>query len=237
MMTKISAADEADAWCRQLGNFTPIAYRPIAAASTAEHPAARVFAERGSAAPARAGLHRQRGAAAAQFLLAALILAAMTWPLSGAAQQMPGGGMGGHGAHGGRGSRAADAPPKNPDAAVARPASPLRAMLEEMRKLRADMLLTSDQIGPWSAMEDALRECIELNRSRLPSAQTGTVIDAQLYVQDLADHERELADAEARFAAATKAAFATLNPRQRKSSQDRLAAAIANEQPAAMPTL
>src|SRR5579883_1049827 len=134
---------------------------------------------------------------------------------------MPGGGMGGgHGGHGGHGSRPADVAPKNPDAAAAPSPSPLRAMLDEMRRLRADLLLTSAQIGPWSAMEDALRECVELDRSRMPVVQAGTAIDAQLYVQDLADNQHALADAEARFAAASKAAFATLNPRQLQTSKD-----------------
>ena len=163
-------------------------------------------------------------------------MVAMTWPLSGAAQ-MPGGGMGGgRGGHGSHGDHNPSASQKNPDAATAHAPSPLRAMLEEMRKLRADLLLTAQQIGPWSAMEDALRECVELNRSRLPATQGGSVIDAQLYIQDLADNQRELADAEARFAAATKAAFAALNPRQLKSSKDRLATAIAGEQPALVPS-
>lgn len=237
MMTKISAADDADAWCRQLGNFSPIVYRPAAAPSGSAPPVPHVFGSDSLAAPAAIGLRLQRGAAATPFLLAALIAVAMIWPLTGAAQ-MPGGGMGGgHGSHGGRGGHGPDASPKNPDAGPARPASPLRAMLEEMRKLRADLLLTSDQIGPWSAMEDALRECVELNRSRLPATQAGATIDAPLYIQDLADNQRQLADAEARFAAATNAAFAVLNPRQRKASQDRLATAIAGEQSTLAPTL
>ncbi len=237
MMTKISAADDADAWCRQLGNFTPVVYRPMSAPRSAASAAARVFGAEDSGAQVPAGLRLQRGAAAAQFLLAALILVAIAWPLSGSAQ-MPGGGMGGgHGSHGSHGDRSQAASPKNPDAATAHSPSPLRAMLEEMRKLRADLLLTSQQIGPWSAMEDALRECVELNRSRLPATQVGAAIDAQLYIQDLADNQRELADAEARFAAATKAAFAVLNPRQLQSSKDRLATAIAGEQSAVAPSL
>jgi hypothetical protein len=238
MMTKISAADEADAWCRQLGNFTPIVYRPETASRGASHAASHVFGADNFAAHVHAGPRLQRGAAAAQFLLAALIMVAMTWPLSGSAQMPGGGGMGGgRGGHGGHGDHNPSASQKNPDAAAAHAPSPLRAMLEEMRKLRADLLLTAQQIGPWSAMEDALRECVELNRSRLPATQGGSTIDAQLYIQDLADNQRELADAEARFAAATKAAFAALNPRQLKSSKDRLATAIAGEQPAIAPSL
>lgn len=230
MTTRISWADEADAWCRQLGNFAPIVYRPPFQSGTAAEVGRSSFESTPHGARALVRPRGQRGGAAAQFLVAALIMAAMIYPLSGSAQ-MQGGGMGGHGGgHGSHGSRPADSTQKNPDAAAQRAPSPMRAMLDEMRKLRADLLLTSTQIGPWSSMEDALRECVELNRERMPVVQPGTAIDAQLYVQDMADNQRALADAEARFATATKAAFAVLNTRQLQTSKDRLASAIAGEQ-------
>jgi hypothetical protein len=160
---------------------------------------------------------------------AAVIFAAMLWPLAASAQMM-GGGMGGHGGHGGRGGHNTDSSRKNPDA-PGRTANPLRSMLEAMPKLRADLLLTAEQIGPWSAMEDALRACVELGRPRPPAVDTGAPPDVQTYVQDLADRQRERADANARLAATTKAAFAALNPRQLKTSKERLANAIEGEQP------
>jgi hypothetical protein len=227
MTTRISLAEEADAWCRQLGNFAPIVYRPAAMPGTALRHARDLFLSGKPAARVSARSRAQRRGAAAQFLLAGLITAAMIYPLSGSAQ-MQGGGMGGHGGHGSHGSNTPSTAATNPDGAVHTP-SPLRAMLEEMRKLRGDLLLTSQQIGPWSAMEDALRECVELNRSRMPVVQPGSALDAQMYVQDLADNQRALADAETRFAAATKAAFAVLNPRQLQASKDGLANAIAGE--------
>ena len=222
MTTRITRIEDADAWCRQLGNFTPIVYRPAGASVIGARQLRDPFKD---ARPvSRASARLRHGGPAMQFVLVALIVAAMIYPLSGSAQ-MPGGGMGGHGGP----------PPgtqqKTPDDAPHAP-SPLRAMLAETRKLRADLLLTAQQLGPWSAMEDALRECVELDRSRMPVTSPGTAVDAQLYVQDLADNQRALADAEARFAAATKAAFAVLNPRQLQTSRDRLAAAIGGEQAA-----
>lgn len=225
MMTKISIAEDSDAWCRRLGNFAPIVYRTAPMPGHAMRSARRVFElpDPGSHPAARTAR-----ATATPFLIAALVVTALAWPLSAAAQM--GGGMGGRGGHGGHGDRSPGAAvPKNPDA-VARAPSPLRAMLGEMRKLRADLLLTAAQIEPWSKMEDALRECVELERSRRPVVPAGTNIDAPRYIEDLADNERALADAEARFAAATKTAFAGLNPRQLQTTRDRLAGAIADAQ-------
>lgn len=223
MMTKIPIAEDADAWCRRLGNFAPIVYRPAPSAI----PPRRAHIDAESAVPATRAPGR---GAATPFLLVALFTAALAWPITGAAQM--GGGMGGHGGRGGHGERSpgAASAAKNPDAAVAHAPNPLRAMLGEMRKLRADLLLTSAQIEPWSKMEDALRECVELERSRQPSVPAGASIDAPRYVQDLADNERALADAEARFAAATKTAFAALGTRQLQTARDRLAGAIADAQ-------
>jgi len=228
MMTKISIAEDADAWCRRLGNFAPIVYRPMP--TNANSPRLAYAAAR-SAVPAA---HAQMRGAATQFLLVALVAAALAWPITGAAQMGGGmgGGMGGHGGHGSHGGQPSNASAtKNPDAAVRAPSS-LRAMLGEMRKLRADLLLTPTQIEPWTKMEDALRECVELERSRQPVVQAGTSIDAPRYIQDLADNERALADADSRFAAATKTAFAALGSRQLQTTRDRLAGAIADAQTA-----
>jgi len=229
MMTKISIAEDADAWCRRLGNFAPIVYHPASMPGHSPRGAHRVFE---LARPAYRPLARTARGMATPFLIAALFVAALGWPLSGAAQMGGGmgGGMGGRGGHGSHGDRPSGAAASKSSDAVAHAASPLRAMLGEMRKLRADLLLTATQIEPWSKMEDALRECVELERSRQPVVQTGTSIDAPRYVQDLADNERALSDAEARFAAATKTTFATLNPRQLQTTRDRLAGAIADAQ-------
>ena len=228
MMTKISMAEDADSWCRQLGNFAPIVYRPLPLPAISAGADIAAFESHRSVRHLRAAGPAQRRGAAAQFLLVALVMTAI-YPLSAVAQ-MQGGGMGGHGGggHGSHGGRPPDAAQKSPDASVARAPDPLRAMLSEARKLRTELLLTADQIGPWSAMEDALRESIELNRRHAP--EPGAQVDPQLFVQDMADSQRALADAEARFAAATKAAFATLNPRQLRTTRDRFASAIAGEQ-------
>ncbi|HEX7914686.1 hypothetical protein [Rudaea sp.] len=233
MMTKISIAEESDAWCRRLGNFAPIVYQPAPMPGHSPRGGHRVFelASLVSRPPARSAHGR-----ATPFLVAALFVAALGWPLSGAAQMgggMGGGGMGGRGGHGSHGDRPPGAPASKNSDAVAHAPSPLRAMLGEMRKLRADLLLTSTQIEPWSKMDDALRECVELERSRAPALQPGAAIDGSLYIQDLADNQRALADAEGRFAAATKAALATLNPRQLQTTRGRLGDAIASVQTAA----
>jgi hypothetical protein len=225
MMTKISIAEDTDAWCRRLGNFAPVVYQPAPMPGHSPRGGYRVFE---SARPGYRPLARTARGTATPFLIAALFVAALGWPLSGAAQM--GGGIGGRGAHGSHGDRPSGAPASKSSDAVVHAPSPLRAMLGEMRKLRADLLLTAAQIEPWSKMEDALRECVELGRSRQPAVQAGTSIDAPRYVQDLADNERALADAEARFAAATKTAFVALNPRQLQTTRDRLAGAIADAQ-------
>ena len=235
MMTRISPVDEADAWCRQLGNFAPIVYRPALATATSTHAVASLFEYSDLGAPAPMHSRRQRGAVAVQFLFATLMMAAAIWPLSASAQAGGGGmggGMGGRGGHGDRGGRSPQTMQKDPGAAATPAPNPQRAMLGEMRKLRVDLLLTADQVGPWSTMENALRECIELSRPHPPGLNTGAAIDPQQYLQDMADSQRELADAEARLAVATKAAFAVLNPRQLRTSKDRLGSAIAGEQTA-----
>ncbi|MFT3792063.1 MAG: hypothetical protein QM741_13530 [Rudaea sp.] len=223
MMTKISMAEDTDAWCRRLGNFAPIAYRPESLLDATS----RVHREPALRFPALA----PRRGAAAQILLVAMV-ATGALPLSVAAQ-MPGGGMGGGmGGPGGAGGHG-DHPPRDGQQghgqATERAPDPLRAMLGEARKLRTELLLTADQIGPWSAMEDALREYVELARPPAPEARLAAPVDPQTFVQDLADHQRELADAGARFAARTKAVFAALNPRQLRTSKQRFADAIAGE--------
>lgn len=232
MMTRISLADEADAWCRQLGNFTPIVYRPALPLGASLYAAASPFESGDPGAPAPVRPRKQQGVVAVQFLFAALMMMATVWPLSASAQGggMMGGGMGGRGGHGDRGGHSPQATQKDPAAAPAPAPNPQRAMLAEMRKLRSELLLTADQVGPWSTMENALRECIELSRPRPPGPNADAAIDPQQYLQDVADNQRELAEADARLAVATKAAFAVLNPRQLKTSKDRLGSAIAGEQ-------
>lgn len=230
MMTRISMADDADSWCRRLGNFAPLVYRPTLLAATS---ASASLDAPGSGRYPRIPVPAQRRLAAERFLLVATVVTATMLPLSAIAQ-MQGGGMGGHGGgHGSRGGRPPDAAQKGPDASAPRAPDPLRALLGEARRLRMELLLGADQIGAWSAMEDALRECIELNRAPAPVADSAAPIDAQLFVQDLADNQRALADAEARLAAATKTAFGILNPRQLRTSQDRFASAIAGARTAA----
>ncbi|MBS0589722.1 MAG: hypothetical protein JSR65_03690 [Proteobacteria bacterium] len=160
--------------------------------------------------------------------MSALCVVALGWPLTAAAQM--GGGMGGHGGHGNRGSRPSTATSNSSIATTVDVPNPLRTMLGEMRKLRVDLLLTSAQIEPWSKMEDALRECVDLEHSRRPTLRAGVQVDAEGYIQAIADNERALADAENRFAGATKIALATLNPRQLQTTRDRFASAISDAQ-------
>jgi hypothetical protein len=143
------------------------------------------------------------------------------------AQGFPGGGMGSHG--GGRGGHTngnrGTAPDKK-DVASVHAINPLRAMLGEMPKLRADLLLTAPQLEKWSSMEDAMRSCADLEPAPLAHAAAAGVTDPGQFVQGVAADEQALAEATSKLAAAMKAAFAALNPRQLKLSQDRLAAAI-----------
>jgi hypothetical protein len=164
----------------------------------------------------------------AALMFGLLIAASLIWvPLASA--QMGGGGMGGgHGGHGGQpgGGSQNRTPSNNPPQ---RAPNPLRAMLMEAHNLRADLMLNAAQIEPWSAMEDALRSCIELNRSRMPEPNTSANLDPIVFAQDYAENERALADASAKFVTSMKAVMAALNPRQRQTTTDRFAAAIAAE--------
>ena len=90
MMTKISMAEDADSWCRQLGNFAPIVYRPLPLPATSAGTDIAAFQSRRSVRNLRAGGPAQRRGAAAQFLLVALIMTAI-YPLSAVAQMQGGG--------------------------------------------------------------------------------------------------------------------------------------------------
>jgi len=140
-------------------------------------------------------------------VLRLMLLASLTVTSAALAQGMPGGGMG-HGGRGGHSQSQHGAATNKPDAETFRAPNPLRAMLGEMRKLRADLLLDANQLIAWTAME---------------------ATDALRYVRDMADNERALSDAMGKFSAAMKSALAKLHPRQLKLTQDHLAAAIDGE--------
>ena len=221
-----SDAGPDDSWCRRLGNFpSPGWVQPVAARGVAS---ARPMTR----APGVRDTHRLR----AQFLQAAFgvaTAAALMVSAPGSAQGMPGGGMG----HGGRGHSGQDrnGAPRQPDAGSAHVPNPLRAMLGEMPKLRADLLLTSTQIAPWSLMEDALRDSVELGRMRAPTpVATANGSNPELFVQDLAENEHALADALTRLSATMKSALAVLTPRQAKLVQERFANAIDAEAPGSL---
>lgn len=224
-----------DSWCRRLGNFAS----PGWAVSTA--PTLSKFAD-SSLLAHRAGAGRENRAALrlqvlqAAFGVATAAALAVSYP---AAAQM-GSGMGGHGGHGGHSNTGSSSPStRSPDLGPTRVPNPLRAMLAQMPKLRADLLLTSTQLPAWSAMEDALRDSVELARARAPTDTTNSAnandggLDAGLFVQDMADKEHAYSDALARVVATMKTALASLNSRQSKLVHDRFAAAIEAEMPGA----
>jgi hypothetical protein len=219
-----------DSWCRRLGNFPSPGWTAPAPASVSR-PARVPVAHRG--APAR----DSRAVLRAQILQAAFGVAtaaalAVSYP---AVAQGGMGGMGGHGGHGGHSNSQQNPDAHRPDAGPAHVPSPLRAMLGEMPKLRADLLLTSTQLGPWSAMEDALRDSVELGRSRAPAATVGADgnTSAELFVQNMADSEHAFSESLERLTTSMKSALAVLNPRQTKLVHDRFAAAIEAEMPGA----
>jgi len=170
----------------------------------------------------------------AAFGVATAAALAVSFP---AAAQM-GTGMGGHG---GRGShshpQSSSTSTRGSDLGPTRAPDPLRAMLVLMPQLRADLLLTSTQLPAWSAMEDALRDSVELARARAPTGVTGSAndsgIDAGVFVQDMADKEHAYSVALTRVVATMKTALAALNSRQSKLVHDRFAAAIDAEMPGA----
>ncbi|MEP6939036.1 MAG: hypothetical protein ABI846_04680 [Rudaea sp.] len=226
MLSQTSDSGPDDSWCRRLGNFpAPGWVRPSVSASIAS-----------SRAPARAARGRESHSLRTHILQAALGVATATALMvspPGSAQGMSGGGMG-HGGHGHAGQERSPAP-KQPDAGGAHVPNPLRAMLGEMPKLRAELLLTSAQIAPWSSMEDALRDSVELGRSRTPTlVATSSGLNAELFVQDLADNEHALAEALARLSTTIKSALSVLTPRQSKLVRERFAAAIDAEAPGAL---
>ncbi len=228
-----SASTEPDSWCRHLGNFRPVGYSfastRAALAPPRGAPAESIPARGWRNRAGRAGTRSVRHVPRYLLLgLSMLVTAALLFPLAASAQMQGGGmggGMGGHGGHGSRGGNPGTSPGKGDGAAMHVP-NPLRAMLGEVRQLRSELLLTADQIGAWSAMEDALRQCVELNRSRMPVPGSATSPDALAFTQELADNERALADATAKFAASMKVALAALNARQLQTTKDKLQTAL-----------
>ncbi len=218
-----------DSWCRRLGNFPSPGWAAPAPASESRSASRTPLAHRGaSGRENRTALRTQVLQAA--FGVAAATALAVSYPA--AAQGGMGGGHGGHGGHSG----SQQSPATNrPDAGPSHIPSPLRAMLGEMPKLRADLLLTSAQLGAWSTMEDALRDSVELGRSRAPAATASAdgSTNAELFVQNMADSEHAFSEALERLTAAMKSALAVLNPRQSKLVHDRFAAAIDAEMPGA----
>jgi hypothetical protein len=223
-----------DSWCRRLGNFPSPGWTASAAASVSRTAPRTPLAHRGAAG------RENRAALRTQVLQAAFGVAAATALMvsyPAAAQGGMGGGHGGgHGGHGGQSNSQQSPAAHGPDGSSHVP-SPLRAMLAEMPKLRADLLLTSTQLGAWSAMEDALRDSVELGRSRAmaPNPTTGADgnTNAELFVQNMADNEHAFSEALERLTDAMKSAMAVLNPRQSKLVHDRFAAAIDAETPGA----
>ena len=217
-----------DSWCRRLGNFpspgwsdpAPVLRRPVVEPG-------RIAVRGRSARESRSALRAQVLQAA--FGVATAAALAASYP---AAAQ---GGMGGHGGgHGSHSSTPSSSSASKPDLGPNHLPNPLRAMLGEMPKLRAELLLTSTQLGPWSAMEDALRDSVDLGRSRAQPISGSEGTNAELFVQDMADGEHALSEALGRLAASMKSAIAVLNPRQTKLVHDRFAAAIDAEMPGAM---
>jgi len=225
LFSPASASGPDDSWCRRLGNFPAPGWAGPAAPLGAIPRVA-----------VRAAHARETHTLRTHILQAALgvaTAAALMVSPAGSTQGM-GGGMG-HGSHGHSGqehtpsSRPADAP-------AAHVPNPLRAMVGEMLKLRGELLLTSTQIEPWSLMEDALRDSVELGRShaQAPAPNAAGASNPQLFVQDLADSEHALADALARLSTTMKSALAVLTPRQSKLVQERFAAAIQAEAPGSL---
>lgn len=222
LFSPASASGPDDSWCRRLGNFPAPGWAGSAAPLGAL-----------PRAPLRMSHARETHTLRTHILQAALgvaTAAALIVSPAGSSQGM-GGGMG-HGGHGHSGQERA--PSSRPaDAAATHVPNPLRAMLGEMPKLRSELLLTSTQIAPWSLMEDALRDSVELGsrpRAQAPASTAGGG-SPQLFVQDLADSEHALADALTRLSSTMKTALAVLTPRQSKLVQERFTAAIDAEAP------
>jgi hypothetical protein len=220
-------------WCRRLGNFASPGWAASTAPTLSKFADSSLLARR--AAPSRENLAALRlQVLQAAFGVATAAALAVSYP---AAAQM-GSGMGGHGGHGGHSNpNSSSSSTRSPDLGPTRVPNPLRAMLAQMPKLRADLLLTAIQLPAWSAMEDALRDSVELARDRAPVAETqstnGSSMDAGVFVQDMADKEHAYSDALARVVATMKTALASLNSRQSKLVHDRFAAAIEAEMPGA----
>ena len=82
MTTKISLLNEADAWCRRLGNFEPIAFGSTDSFAATSHRAAS------SAGSRRASMHgaprwsAARGEIGLNVVFLVLVVAAVLYPLS-----------------------------------------------------------------------------------------------------------------------------------------------------------
>jgi hypothetical protein len=228
MLDRSISLSPDDSWCRRLGNFASPGWTTPAAPTLSKSADSSLTRRAGSGRENRAALRLQVLQAA--FGVATAAALAVSYP---AAAQM--GGHGGHGGHSNPSSSSSST--RSTDLGPTRVPNPLRAMLAQMPKLRADLLLTSTQLPAWSAMEDALRDSVELARARAleaaPASANDGGMDAGAFVQDMAEKEHAYSDALGRVVATMKTALSGLNSRQSKLVHDRFAAAIDAELPGA----
>jgi hypothetical protein len=149
-------------------------------------------------------------------LLALLALALFNAPVSSFAQGFPGGGGGGGGhGHGGFGGNRppgnagqnATAPQKAPD--------PLIVFLGNVRALRMTVLIGTNQVDAWNAMQDALVAYAEAARDAA-EPPNATITDAAVQLGAFADKLAKRSDAAKAVDARIGALLAVLDAHQKE---------------------
>jgi len=166
---------------------------------------------------------RTRVSPAVRTLLAMSAIALAIASVDVCAQGFPGGG-GGHGGRGGM--RPPGAAPKSNPSAEQAPPTPLATFLGSLRALRMELLVREDQVERWSAMQDALRACTDLEQEAAQPSR-GVPADPVQRLHNLVDDARARADAMHEASDSIDAVVASLDDRQRQVFVGRLADAFA----------
>ena len=113
--------------------------------------------------------------------------------------------------------------PVRPNAAAG---DPIAALERELPSLKVDLILTAQQVAPWSVFERDVREVAELDRSRtkrlMAMRNTASKPDALSFVASLVEDDRQKADATADLQKHLKDLYGALDDAQRRMLDRRM---------------
>ena len=160
-------------------------------------------------------------------LVVALSILLSSISFDAAAQGFPGGGGGGGGMRGGHGGmKPSGGSPTRPPADQPT-SSPMAVFFERLRGMRMELLVRDDQVDRWTAMQDALRAYVDLERDTSGQRGATVAMDPLQHVRNLADTMRSQGDALQKVSDSIGSLMTILDDRQRNVFATRLADALA----------